>query len=139
MHLQPIVTPGLVPSEAEALVRWQRPDGTLVPPAAFIPAAESSDLIIDIGRWVLADAASRLARWSRDPMLRGIGQSVNLSGRHVLSLTVVDDVSAALSAAGADPSLLTVEVTDTGAMRELGRGWHRPPGLPTGRARGRGR
>src|SRR3546814_12052799 len=70
MHLQPIVTPGLVPIEAEALVRWQRPDGTLVPPAAFIPAAESSDLIIDIGRWGLADAASRLARLSRDPTIR---------------------------------------------------------------------
>src|SRR3546814_8523479 len=62
-------------------------------------------------------------------MLRGIGQSVNLSGRHVLSLTVVDDVSAALSAAGADPSLLTVEVTETVVLSDLGRACEHLAGL----------
>src|SRR3546814_17680112 len=62
-------------------------------------------------------------------MLRGIGQSVNLSGRHVLSLTVVDDVSAALSAAGADPSLLTVEVTETVVLSDLGRACEHLVGL----------
>src|SRR3546814_6572873 len=62
-------------------------------------------------------------------MLRGIGQRVNLSCRHVLSLTVVDDVSAALSAAGADPSLLTVEVTETVVLSDLGRACEHLAGL----------
>ncbi|MCU1374352.1 MAG: diguanylate cyclase, partial [Actinomycetia bacterium] len=112
-HLQPVVDNDLVTVGAEALIRWQEPEGELVPPAQFIPVAEASDLIIDVGRWVLREACELLAEWAPDPALADLHLSVNLSGRHVLSLTVVDDVRLALERAGADPTRLTVEVTET--------------------------
>jgi diguanylate cyclase (GGDEF)-like protein len=119
LHFQPVVDADLGTLGAEALIRWQAPDGTLIPPCSFIPVAEASDLIIDIGRWVLREACAVLATWARDPALAGLKLAVNLSGRHVLSLTVVDDVRRALEDAGADPCRLAVEVTETVVLTDL--------------------
>ncbi|HEX4777850.1 MAG TPA: EAL domain-containing protein, partial [Acidimicrobiia bacterium] len=112
LHYQPVVSPDLARVGAEALVRWQRADGELVPPGSFIPIAERSDLVIDIGRWALRTACAQLAAWG-DDLDDVFHVSVNLSGRHLLSLTVVDDVQSALRDAGVDPSRLVVEITET--------------------------
>jgi diguanylate cyclase (GGDEF)-like protein len=119
LHFQPVVDGELRPVGAEALVRWRQPDGTLVQPCRFIPVAEASDLIIDLGRWVLREACSVLALWGADPRREHLRLAVNLSGRHVLSLTVVDDVRSALEAAGVDPSRLSIEVTETVVLSDL--------------------
>jgi diguanylate cyclase (GGDEF)-like protein len=112
LHFQPVVRPSLHAVGAEALVRWER-DGALVPPNEFIPVAEASDLIIDIGRVVLRRACEQLARWSDDPRLRTLHVAVNLSPRHLSNLTVVDDVRRALEATGVEASRLVVEITET--------------------------
>jgi diguanylate cyclase (GGDEF)-like protein len=119
LQFQPVVDGALVADGAEALIRWRQPDGSLLPPGLFIPVAEASDLIVDIGRWVLREACQLLAYWTDDPALGSLRLSVNLSARHVLSLTVVDDVRASLEEAGVDPSRLCLEVTETMVLTDL--------------------
>jgi diguanylate cyclase (GGDEF)-like protein len=119
LHFQPVVTPDGVTQSVEALVRWRRPDGELIPPGDFIPVAESSDLIIDLDQWVLHEACRHLASWTDDPALGALTVSVNLSGRHLLNLTVIDDVRAALHATGADPTRLVLEITETVLLADL--------------------
>jgi diguanylate cyclase (GGDEF)-like protein len=119
LHFQPVVTPAGTPHSLEALVRWRRHGHGVVPPDEFVPVAEASDLIIDLDRWVLAEACRHLAAWHDDPVLGALTLSVNLSGRHLLSLTVVDDVRAALDATGADPTRLVLEITETAVMTDL--------------------
>ncbi len=79
LHYQPLVN--LTSSEiigAEALVRWERPGFGLVPPISFIPGAESTGLIVDIGDWVLNEACSQQRRWA-DMGLGHLQMAVNVS------------------------------------------------------------
>lgn len=90
----------------EALMRWNRPAHGLVPPDAFIPVAETTTLICDLGRWALQTAARQMAIWSRpgpdvDTSLR---VAVNVSARHAAAPAIVTDVQAALSTSGIAPS-----------------------------------
>jgi diguanylate cyclase (GGDEF)-like protein len=98
----------------EALIRWIRPGHGLVAPDQFIPVAEQSALINDIGRWVLREATEQLARWgANDPSTCDLNLAVNISGRHLVSNHLLTDVTDALAASGIDPRRLTVEVTET--------------------------
>jgi EAL domain-containing protein (putative c-di-GMP-specific phosphodiesterase class I) len=99
----------------EALMRWNRPGHGLVPPNDFIPAAEATPLIVDLGRWALREAACQLATWARDGLdPDGLMRvAVNISGRHINSPAIVTDVQAALDAAGITPGRLEVELTET--------------------------
>ncbi|MBM7806170.1 diguanylate cyclase (GGDEF)-like protein [Geodermatophilus bullaregiensis] len=98
----------------EALVRWVRPDGVVVPPDEFVPVAESSDLVCDLDRWVLHEATRQLAAWrAGTPAAPGVPEptvAVNVSGRHLTDRRVVTDV---LATSGLPPRLLVVEVTET--------------------------
>ncbi len=116
LHYQPVValSTGAV-AAVEALVRWRRPDGTLIAPDAFIPVAEKSDLICDLGRWVLREATRQLARWSVEHPAE-LGQTsvaVNISGRHLGRPEVVDDVRSALMVSGLPAHRLVLEITET--------------------------
>jgi diguanylate cyclase (GGDEF)-like protein len=98
----------------EALVRWQRPDVGLVPPDSFIPVAEASSLICDLGRWALAEATAQLVRWDAEGGHRaGLDVAVNISGRHLAQAHLLDDVTDALTASGIHPHRLTIEITET--------------------------
>nr|WP_179756742.1 EAL domain-containing protein [Kineococcus aurantiacus] len=133
LHYQPVLdlVTGRTAS-VEALVRWDRPGHGLVPPDAFIPAAERSDLICDLGRWALAAALEQLTQWDEGEEFAGLGMAVNISGRHLASRHLLDDVTDALSASGVEPGRLTLEITETvlvdepsaldqlRALRELG-------------------
>src|SRR5690606_15446764 len=68
----------------EALVRWRRGDGVLVPPEEFIGPAEDSGLIVPLGQWILREACQKVAVWRATTGL-DIGLSVNVSARQVLS------------------------------------------------------
>jgi diguanylate cyclase (GGDEF)-like protein/PAS domain S-box-containing protein len=105
----------------EALIRWNRPGHGLIAPDSFIPAAEASTLICDLGRWALREAACQLATWTRlgldaDEELR---VAVNISGRHVASPALVADVAAALNEAGIAPRRLEVELTETALVDDV--------------------
>jgi diguanylate cyclase (GGDEF)-like protein len=100
----------------EALIRWCHPTRGIVSPDDFIPIAESSGLIIPIGRWVLAQACRQAATWHRRG--RTIGIAVNVSARQLDADELIDDVRAALDASGLDPATLTLEVTETTLMSD---------------------
>jgi diguanylate cyclase (GGDEF)-like protein len=101
----------------EALVRWRRPDGTLVPPAEFIPVAEETGLIHPIGRQVLHDACRQLARWRSDlPQAAGLSMSVNVSARQLQDASLVEDVESALRESGLDPGSLILELTESAVV-----------------------
>jgi diguanylate cyclase (GGDEF)-like protein len=102
----------------ELLARWRRPDGTNVPPNTFIPLAEESGLVVEIGRWILGEAVELLERWAGDPDLAHMKVAVNISGLHVRS-TVVTDVAAALAGRRFDRARLTIEITETHLMSDL--------------------
>lgn len=115
VHYQPIVNlQNRQISGVEALVRWQDPERGLVPPAAFIDAAERTGMIIPIGRRVLQVACEQAAEWRRTiPNAADLSLSVNLSVCQLEDDTIRGDVQDALTSAGLDPAALTLEVTES--------------------------
>jgi diguanylate cyclase (GGDEF)-like protein/PAS domain S-box-containing protein len=97
----------------EALVRWERPGFGLVTPDEFIPIAEETGLILDIGAWVLEHACRHAASWARRWPEKRLGISVNLSSRQLLTGDIVDIVAGALERHGLDPTTLTLELTES--------------------------
>jgi diguanylate cyclase (GGDEF)-like protein/PAS domain S-box-containing protein len=114
LHFQPTlrVTTGTV-SGLEALVRWQHPTRGLLGPAEFIPVAEETGLIVDVGRWVLHEACGQLRAWHRRHPDLELTVAVNVSTRQLRDPHLVDDVTAALAAAALHPSRLVLEITES--------------------------
>jgi diguanylate cyclase (GGDEF)-like protein/PAS domain S-box-containing protein len=110
LYLQPQVDTAGRQVGAEALVRWQHPERGLVPPGIFIPLAESSNLIVDIDRWMLGEVCRLLAQLDGEGYSLRI--SVNVSPRHFQACDFVDEVKRCLAASGADPAYLVLEVTE---------------------------
>jgi diguanylate cyclase (GGDEF)-like protein len=119
LHYQPLVDTSGGLLGVEALLRWERPEEGLLAPDSFIPIAETSDLIIEVDRWVLAAAARQLAAWSTDPDLAGLNVSVNISGRHLLSQRLPPYLREVLEGTGVSPGRLTIEVTETVLLDDL--------------------
>ncbi len=118
LEYQPIVGfPDLEQRGTEALLRWNHPTRGRVPPDTFIPLAEESGLIVDIGRWVLHHACADAMTWQQPG--RPIGLSVNVSARQFHDEALVGDVQDALAVSGLDPRLLTVEITETALMNDI--------------------
>jgi diguanylate cyclase (GGDEF)-like protein len=96
---------------AEALVRWQRPDGAIISPVNFIPIAEESGLILPIGEWVLRVACRQIALWQTEGF--NIKVSVNISARQFFETDLVALVKSTLSESAIDPIHLVLEITET--------------------------
>ncbi len=119
LHYQPIIDAASGETACvEALVRWDRPGHGPCSPGEFIPVAEASDLIIQIDRWVLAEALAAQRAW-RESGIGRIRVAVNISGRHLLSGRLVEDVTEALEASGATPGEVTLEITETVLLTDL--------------------
>lgn len=95
---------------AEALLRWHHPERGLIPPDTFIPLAERSSLIIQIGQWVLHEGCK--AQVAAHATYPGVPLSVNVSPRQFHDPGFVDDVRDAISCSNANPKLLILEVTE---------------------------
>ncbi len=118
LHYQPVVSleTGCI-AGFEGLVRWQHPQRGLIGPAAFVPIAEETGLIIPIGRWVLQEACRQMRQWQdRFPALRDLTISVNLSGKQFAQARMVDDVGQALKESGVAPGRLRLEITESVVM-----------------------
>ena len=105
---------------AELLVRWKHTEQGLVSPAMFIPVAEQTGLIVDIGRWVLEQACRQLRAWSDDPLRRHLVLAVNVSSREFGHPGFVDGVREVLAATGADPARLKIELTESALAADVG-------------------
>lgn len=105
------------PFGAEALLRWRSADGQLVPPDRFIPIAEHSGLIVEIGAWVLREACAELMRL-RDAGHVDFTMSVNVSQAQFRHPQFVDVLRRALADTGAPPDYLELEITESMAMEE---------------------
>ena len=135
VHYQPVfrLDSGRV-AGLEALVRWEHPRRGLLPADRFVPLAERSRLILDIGRWVLAEACREAARLQVQGVLDPCAfVAVNVSGRHVHDPALVGDVVQALDESGLAPGNLLLEMTESvliehseetlstlGALKQLG-------------------
>ncbi|HVM28581.1 MAG TPA: EAL domain-containing protein [Mycobacteriales bacterium] len=121
VHYQPVVSVGTGRVHAvEALVRWQHPERGLLPPGAFLDAAEDSGLIVAIGQTVLRQACEAAARWAHlGPAEAPFRVAVNLSANQLTAPGVVALVRDCLDASGADPAALMLEVTESAVMADL--------------------
>jgi diguanylate cyclase (GGDEF)-like protein len=118
MHYQPIVSldAGRLIG-FEALLRWNHNEYGMIPPAKFIPIAETSDLIQPITVWILKETTRQLAQWQHiSPEYRDLVMSVNISGKHLSNENLIDDVEAALVSSGIAPASLKLEITESTAM-----------------------
>ncbi|HEX9452063.1 MAG TPA: EAL domain-containing protein [Burkholderiales bacterium] len=115
LHYQPVVDmdSGRI-TGMEALIRWQSPQG-LVAPANFIPLAEESGLILDIGRWVLLAACTQARKWQREglPALR---LAVNLSPLQLRQENLLASITEILRESGLAPQHLELEITENTVM-----------------------
>jgi len=98
-------------NSVEALIRWQHPRRGLLAPIEFIPLAEESGRITEIGRWVVLAACRQLANW-RGTACEQLRIAVNLSGRELDDESLVEHVRDALLSEEVDPSMLEVELTE---------------------------
>jgi diguanylate cyclase (GGDEF)-like protein/PAS domain S-box-containing protein len=96
----------------EALVRWEHPSLGTVAPSRLLAVAEGSDLISDLGRYMLRAAASDIVRFRETSGSSSMLVAVNLSARHLLSIDLLRDVADALADAGATGDALAIEVTE---------------------------
>jgi len=101
----------------EGLLRWEHPGGTLVQPNDFIPALESSGLIIPVGAWVLEEACRQGAEWHAAG--HRLSVAVNVSAKQLQFDRIVDDVRHALASSGFDPTALVLELTETTLMNDI--------------------
>jgi predicted signal transduction protein with EAL and GGDEF domain len=113
LYYQPQINSDGIQIGVEALVRWKHPQRGLVAPAQFIPAAESSGLILPLGNWILQAACRQLLTWASQPDKTSWCIAVNVSARQFRQTDFVQQVQHALQSTGANPNLLELELTES--------------------------
>lgn len=102
----------------EALLRWQHPRDGLVPPLSFLPLVEDSDLIIDIGEWVIERALTQLARWAKAGQVWPV--SVNIAARHFHQANFVARLQTLLARhPSVPPQWLNIELLESVALEDI--------------------
>lgn len=103
----------------EALLRWQHPEEGMISPMEFIPIAEDSGLILDLGDWVLVQALEQLSRWQREGV--AIGMAINVSVKQLLHRDLCDRILALSQQQDIAPDAVQLEITETHIMNDMGR------------------
>ena len=119
LHLQPflqLATAQVV--GVEALVRWEHPRRGLLMPSEFVPLAEESGLVVDLGAWVLRKVCQRVACWQAEG--RPLSVAVNLSPRQLVGRAFPDLLRTVLAETGARAEKLVLEVTESALMDDPG-------------------
>ncbi|MDR6990491.1 EAL domain-containing protein [Luteimonas sp. 3794] len=113
LHYQPQVRGDGTVTGVEALARWRHPSGTLLSPDVFIPLAEESTLINEIGLEVLRQACETLKRWSQGTKTRHLRIAVNVSPMQLMDGDFTPSLTTVIRQAGIDPALLELELTES--------------------------
>ena len=108
-----------LPLGAEALVRWIHPVRGMVMPAQFIPIAEESSLILDIGYWVLETACLQLAAWAKNSQMCSLTLAVNVSAQQFSQNDFVSTVTALTRLHGVNPARLKLELTESLILNDV--------------------
>jgi EAL domain-containing protein (putative c-di-GMP-specific phosphodiesterase class I) len=117
LHYQPVIDLRRnVVTGFEALARWRHPVRGMVPPAAFIPVAEDSGLIIPLGEWALQEACRQAVKWPSHLRI-----AVNLSPVQILAPNLPETVQRALSESGLAADRLEIEITERIIMEDTER------------------
>lgn len=101
------------PSGAEALIRWKHPERGMISPLQFIPVAEETGLITQIGEWVLNQACLQLQAWQEDAISKDLSLAINVSAKQFLQHDFVDQVKHSLKAFHIDNTKLKLELTES--------------------------
>lgn len=123
LHYQPIVTVADEQLEGfEALVRWDHPLRGMIPPDRFIPLAEETGLIVDLGKWVIAEACRKLKIWQENlAAAHNLTMSVNVSIRQFGKPGLVEHIAEVLRQHQLNPACLKIEVTESVLMHDVDR------------------
>jgi diguanylate cyclase (GGDEF)-like protein/PAS domain S-box-containing protein len=100
----------------EALVRWQRSDGTLIAPGQFIPTAEQTGLIVPLGAWALSEACRQMSAWQQEFRCPWLTIAVNISPMQLEDPNFVNQVASAMALTGLAPNTLHLEITENALM-----------------------
>lgn len=103
---------------AEALIRWVKPDGKLMPPDQFVPLAEDTGLVVPMDMWALEEACRQTVKWRKQGCPE-TQMAVNLSARHFKNYQLPKTVSEILERTGLSPGCLDLEITETSLMHNL--------------------
>ncbi|MBS0268450.1 MAG: amino acid permease [Proteobacteria bacterium] len=116
VHYQPVLCLDSGPGYVEALVRWRHPTCGLIEPSRFIPVAEETGMIVDIGKQVLQAACRDAASWPAD-----VGVAVNVSALELVGSDLVQTIEDALAANALPANLLYIEITESAFMKDVDR------------------
>jgi EAL domain-containing protein (putative c-di-GMP-specific phosphodiesterase class I) len=119
LHYQPQVDGAGRLVGVEALLRWPHTQRGWVPPSDFIPLAEQSGLMPELGHWVLRQACAQLAAWRQQPGLQDLVVAVNVSAQQFDQPDFVPTVVHLLQQQGLPPALLKVELTESALAQDL--------------------
>lgn len=97
----------------EALVRWKHPEKGMIPPDRFIPIAEETGLIVEIGEFVAAQAFDTLKQLGKDESTKDFFVNINVSAVQVLAQTFDEYIRHLLDESGVEPSLINIEITES--------------------------
>jgi diguanylate cyclase (GGDEF)-like protein/PAS domain S-box-containing protein len=119
LFYQPIVAveTGVI-TGAEALLRWRHPQRGIVPPGEFIPLAEETGLILEIGEWVLRQACRQIRRWREQDLAVNL-VAVNLSARQFQQEDLVQRIAGILRESGVSPDLIQLEITESAMLKNV--------------------
>lgn len=118
LHYQPKVNSqtGSITS-VEALIRWQHPERGLLGPNVFIPLIEETDVIIEVGEWVLNEAALQISRWEEEGLELDV--AVNIATRHFGTKGFARQAKDLVRKAGIDPSRIELEITEETVLASM--------------------
>jgi diguanylate cyclase (GGDEF)-like protein/PAS domain S-box-containing protein len=113
LHYQPVVDSTGKIIGAEALVRWERPDGTSLSPGVFLPVAEQGGLLRDLDRWVLRTALREATHWPPLPDGAPVGISINVAGLTPDATDFATEITSIIDQSGIDWNRVVIEVVET--------------------------
>jgi len=119
LHYQPQLSIDGRVVGVEALVRWNHPQRGLVSPIEFIPVAEDTNMILQLGRWVMEEACRQLARWNGDLRTSMLEMSVNVSPSQFHRPDFAEQVLEVLAQTGARPGRLRLELTESLLLKDV--------------------